>query len=191
MPEYRRAFRPCGTFFFTVVTHHRRRAFCSPIARRLLRSAIEQVRKERPFQIDAFVLLPEHLHTLWTMPPEDSDFSTRWGLIKSAFTKGFLSTGGREAATTRSRAGRRERGVWQPRLWEHTIRDEEDLERHMDYIHYNPVKHDLAPCPHAWPYSTFPKHVTLKRYTPDWQCICGGGVVKPPAFDNLAGSAME
>jgi putative transposase len=128
---------------------------------------------------------------MWLLPVGDSDFSTRWGRIKKAFTTAWLNAGGGEAATTRSRASRHERGVWQPRFWEHTIQDETDLERHMDYIHFNPVKHEVAACPHLWPYSTFPKQVALGRYVPDWRCACHGKSAPEPVFDDLAGSAME
>jgi putative transposase len=148
MPNYRRAFRPGGTFFFTLVTHGRARFLCDELARTLLRRAIDDCRAAAPFEVDAFVLLPDHLHTMWTPPAGDGDFSTRWMRIKRSFTCGWLAAGGREGAVSDSRRRNRRRGVWQRRFWEHVIRDPTDYQRHLDYIHYNPVKHKLARCPH-------------------------------------------
>ncbi len=192
MPEYRRAFVPGGTFFFTVVTARRRRFLCTPLARRLLREAIIATRRDLPFVIDAFVLLPDHLHCLWTLPDDDDDYSTRWARIKRTFTTTWLAAGGEQALVSARRTARHDRGVWQPRFWEHTVRDETDLERHMDYIHYNPVRHEYVRCPHLWPYSTFPRHVTLRRYAPDWQCVCNPVRDRPRLdFSDLDETAME
>lgn len=155
MPSYRRLFQPGGTFFFTLVTHHRRPLFRSDEARRCLREAILCEQNKHRFELVATVLLPEHLHCIWKLPDEDSDFSKRWGRIKSKFTKLWLAAGGREVAVSVARAEHHECGVWQKRFWEHGIRDEEDFSHHVNYIHYNPVKHGLVRCPHEWPHSSF------------------------------------
>jgi len=137
------------------------------------------------------VLLPDHLHALWTLPEGDADFSLRWAVVKQSFTLGWLATDGRRAAASDSfRRGRRQ-GVWQRRFWEHAIRDPADFSQHLDYIHYNPVKHGLASCPHTWPYSTFRKWVERSAYAADWNCGCGKQVVRPPDFRRMDGMAME
>ncbi len=159
MPNYRRAQTPGGTFFFTLVTHLRQPVFADPLCRDLLRHSIEGVRNNHPFTIDAWVLLPDHLHCLWTLPEGDANFSKRWGMIKASFTKALNAT----LAPTALRPT-----FWQKRFWEHCIRDEQDLRQHMDYIHYNPVKHSLAETAADWPYSTFHRHVKMGNYPPDW-----------------------
>lgn len=184
MPEYRRAFRPGGVFFFTVVSNLRRRLLCGATARVCLRAAFQEVQAESPFDVLATVLLPDHLHALWQLPAGDTDFSVRWSRIKRRFTQTWLSRGGGEGQVTVSRARHRERGVWQRRFWEHAIRDEQDLQRHMDYIHYNPVKHRMVDCPHGWPHSSFARWVAKGYYPSDWQCVCGGR--KPAAVDFAA-----
>lgn len=143
MSSYRRNYVAGATFFFTVVTYHRRPMLTSALARHYLREAVEQVRHNHPFSINAWVLLPDHLHALWTLPTGDADFSTRWKLIKERFTE-YLAAGGTEGAVTLSRKLKKERGIWQRRFWEHTIDDEDDYIHHFDYLHYNPVKHRLV-----------------------------------------------
>jgi putative transposase len=187
MPNYRRAFVPGGTFFFTVVTERRAPIHCDPAARAALREAIRDCRARWPFQIDAMVLLPDHLHTIWSPPRGDSAYPARWGWIKKSFTQTWLSRGGLEQETSDSRWRNRRRGVWQRRYWEHRVRDEEDLERHGDYIHYNPVKHGFVACPADWPYSTFRRWVRLGVYPPDWGCSSGG----PLRFDDIDSTALE
>jgi putative transposase len=182
MPNYRRLFQPGGTFFFTVVTHDRRELFRSDEARRCLHDAIRAVQDERPFELVATVLLPQHLHCIWKLPAGDCDFSKRWGRVKSGFTKLWLAGGGRDTAISAARAKHRESGVWERRFWEHRIRDEEDFIRHVNYIHYNPVKHGLARCPHAWPYSSFPRWVEQGYYRRDWLCDCGPSRLEIPAW---------
>jgi len=139
MTDYRRNFIAGGSFFFTVNLAERRlRLLTEHIDE--LRAAARQTRRHYPFTIDAMVVLPDHLHAVWTLPEGDPDFATRWRLIKSAFSRS-LATG---EQISDSRAAKGERGIWQRRYWEHTIRDENDFSRHMDYIHINPVKHGLV-----------------------------------------------
>jgi putative transposase len=182
MPEYRRPFAPGGTFFFTGVTQDRQPILCSVVARTLLRSAIETTRTERPFELLAFVLFDEHLHSIWELPPGDSDFSTRWGAIKGRFTRAFLLQGGRESAVSTDRARHGGRGIWQARFYDHLIRDEQDFSNHLDYVHFNPVKHGRTECPHAYPFSTFGKWVKKNAYERDWCCSCAGRKPSIPNF---------
>jgi putative transposase len=191
MSDYRRAYSPGGTFFFTVVTHDRQPILCGTDARNHLRSVMRECQQTWPFEVQALVLLPEHLHTIWTLPEEDSDFSRRWGWIKKTFTQRWLASGHAAADVSESKARRRRRGVWQVRFWEHQIRDEQDMKAHFDYIHYNPVRHGLATCPHQWPYSTFLKWVAKGEYAADWICACGERKAKPPGFDRLPLEHME
>lgn len=164
--QYRRAFTPGGSFFFTLVTQGRKPIFANAEAVEVLRNAFRNVRKSRPFEIDAMVVLPDHLHCIWTLPPDDADFATRWRLIKTWFTKHCDPAlhGKRNA----SRQSRGEQAIWQHRYWEHLLRDESDFERHVNYIHYNPVKHGLASSPIDWPYSSFQRYVEAGIFPPDW-----------------------
>ena len=168
MPEYRRWFTPGATFFFTVVTYGRRPLFESRTARELLGHAWRSVAVDHRFETIAFVLLHDHLHCLWGLPPGDADFSARWGEIKLRFTKRWIDVGGTEEDVTDSQGRRGRRGVWQPRFWEHQIRNERDLAIHLDYIHYNPVKHCYVGRPKDWPHSSFLRHVRLGQYDMDW-----------------------
>ena len=168
MVTYRRADIPGGTYFFTVVTYKRRKIFVDSKARTFLREAVLEVRKQHPFTIDAWVLLPDHLHCIWTLPPGDHDFSGRWGRIKAGFSKRAKTMLHDEALLTKSRKKKRESTIWQRRFWEHVIHDEADLRNHMDYIHYNPVKHGLVEQVCDWPYSTFHRMVAEGIYGRDW-----------------------
>jgi putative transposase len=163
MPRYIRAHIPGGTFFFTVALLERRRRLLTEHID-ALRAAFASVKARRPFTIDAAVILPDHLHCIWTLPENDTDFSIRWHAIKSTFSRSLP----KEEALSARRVVKGERGIWQRRFWEHTIRDDEDFARHMDYIHYNPVKHGHARHVFDWPYSTFHRHVRHGVYTPDW-----------------------
>src|SRR5438874_9696957 len=124
MSEYLRARVAGGTFFFTVVTYRRARFLCTPAARRILGDSFRACPARWPFQVDAIVLLPDHLHAVWSLPPRDNDYSRRWAWIKKEFTKAWLAIGGSEQTTSESRQRRRDHGVWQPRFWEHLVRDE-------------------------------------------------------------------
>jgi putative transposase len=168
MPNYRRYYLPGATYFFTAVTHERRPILTTPFGRQCLRRALSAVRADRPFEIVAVVLLPDHVHTIWALPEGDANYSLRWGLIKERFTRLFLDGGGREGVMSLSRRRRRERAVWQRRFWEHTVRDEDDLKRCADYIHWNPVKHGLVKsvCEYAW--SSLHRFVGGGEYDPTW-----------------------
>lgn len=168
MPNYVRWRELGASYFFTVVTYRRRRLFDHETARALLRRALVEVRRRLPFDMYACVLLPDHLHCLWTLPEADDDFPARWSMVKRLFTKAYLSEGGTSLPVTDSRAAHRELGVWQQRYWEHRIRDEQDWHRHRDYIHLNPVKHALADEPRDWPWSSFHRHVRLGWLDPNW-----------------------
>ncbi len=150
MPDYRRWRVAGGSYFFTVdLLNRRTRLLVDHID--LLRAAFRAVRAAHPLHVDAVVVLPEHLHCVWTLPPRDADFSTRWRLIKSNFSRGLPASDERRSA---SRVKHRERGIWQRRFWEHVIRDDRDFARHVDYIHFNPVKHGLVKRPIDWPHSS-------------------------------------
>ncbi|MEJ2347129.1 MAG: transposase [Gammaproteobacteria bacterium] len=179
MPNYRRARTAGGTFFFTVVTQYRRPWLCTPLARAALRRSIHTVRVRYPFRIDAWVLLPDHMHCIWTLPKDDSDYAGRWRLIKMLTAKRLTAMPATRAAM-RSRAARRERALWQRRFWEHRIRDARDMAAHMDYIHYNPVKHELCPAPADWAYSSFHRYVRNGTYERDWAAD-----VEPPLPDHV------
>jgi putative transposase len=168
MTRYRRATIGGGTFFFTVVTYRRRRFLTDPPPRQWLREAIEATRADHPFDIDAWVLLPDHLHCIWTLPQGDADYSTRWALIKGRFTKQAKPLLQREDWITESKRKHREGTVWQRRFWEHSIRDERDFEAHLSYIHFNPVKHGVVERAADWPFSTFHRYVQAGVYPMDW-----------------------
>ena len=168
MPNYRRAKLPGGTYFLTQVTHHRQSWLISDTARQALRAAITHVRQNYPFTIDAFVLLPDHFHCLWTLPKEDSDLSTRLRLIKTFITKQYGEQLGINTDISTSRQKRKERNLWQRRFWEHLIRDERDFAKHCDYIHYNPVRHQLCPIPQDWQFSTIHRFIAQGIYPPNW-----------------------
>jgi putative transposase len=141
MPEFRRFLVPGGTFFFTVVTAGRRPIFQSDEAGRCLGECLRSVRDDRPFRVEAIVLLPDHLHMIWSLPAGDADFSTRMAAVKSRFTREWITRGAQENQVPEGQSRQRRRGVWQARFMEHAIRDEHDLIHHVEYIHYNPVKH--------------------------------------------------
>ncbi len=167
MPNYRRNYVPGGTFFFTVVTARRNPLFVRADARRFLRTAFTSTMRRYPFTLLAIVLLPDHLHTVWRLPTGDTGYSIRWAKIKGSFTKSMTLAANPNAMFVR-RASRRERAVWQPRFWEHTCRDEDDLARCIDYIHWNPAKHGLVRRVADYPYSTFHRFVQLGEYDLGW-----------------------
>jgi putative transposase len=191
MPTYRRAYVPGGSFFLTLVTYNRKPLFTASHNVARLRSALTVVQQQYPFEIVAAVVLLEHLHFIWTLPPGDPDFSKRIGRLKVLFTQSMRGRRKTPQDVSQSRLNHRESDVWQRRFWEHTIRDEWDFQRHMDYIHYNPVKHELATCPHRWVYSSFGRWVRQGAYTADWCCKCDGRKTKPPNFSDIEETVGE
>ena len=145
MSEYRRLYQPGGSYFFTIVTHQRIKIFSLPDNITRLKAAFDKIMKRHPFIMEAFVILPDHIHCIWRMPAWDSNYSIRWRLIKSYFSGGFNHPVNK----------RGEKEIWQRRFWEHLLRDEEDWRRHMDDIHYNPVKHSYVKSPGDWLHSSF------------------------------------
>ena len=217
MPNYRRADMPGATYFFTLVSHRRRPILCDDAIRLALREAITTVQNKHAFDIDAWVLLPDHLHCIWTLPENDHAYSVRWSMIKRLVTQavgahykndtdhgahGAPYEGARQDGRVRhahheypelihpdnrvhhphvsaSRLRRREGNIWQRRFWEHRVRDQADLNRCIDYLHWNPVKHQLVSRVADWPFSTFHRYVRNGIYPEDWG---GEGVVVDGAF---------
>jgi putative transposase len=163
MSRYRRIHQPGGMFFFTVALADRRETLLTDNIE-LLRAAFRDTNALYPFRIDAIVVLPEHLHCIWSLPSGDSDFALRWRLIKGRFSKALMP--GEDLSP--SRASRSERGIWQRRFWEHAIRDELDYRIHLDYIHMNPVKHGHGAQAVDWPHSSFHRYVRQGVYPRDW-----------------------
>lgn len=164
MPDFHRYRVPGGCYFFTVNVLERYGSTLLIDRIELLRDAVRRVRRSRPFVINSWVVLPDHLHAVWTLPPGDDDFSTRWRLIKTFFVRGLPKT--ERLSRVRRKDG--ERGIWQRRFWEHAICDDEDYAAHMDYVHFNPVKHGHVSVPGDWPYSTFKSCVARGLYPEDW-----------------------
>jgi putative transposase len=163
MTSYRRNFVAGGSFFFTANLADRRlRLLTEHID--LLRAAFRETRRRHPFTIDAVVVLPDHLHAIWTLPDGDTVFAIRWMLIKGSFSRGLPHS----EPVSSSRVRKRERGIWQRRYWEHTLRDETDFARHADYIHFNPVKHGHVSRVRDWPFSSFHRLVRFGVYPLDW-----------------------
>jgi len=177
--QYRRAKIKGGTYFFTVVTHNRRQFLCQPENVELLRNAFRYVMKRHPFKIDAFVLLLDHLHCIWTLPEGDEDFSNRWRLVKYYFSLNCEKQYRGDVSDSRER--KNEQTIWQRRFWEHVIRDDDDYAKHVDYIHYNPVKHNLVKSPRDWEYSSFYRYVQAGVYDEMW------GAEQDISFSDLVG----
>ncbi len=187
MPDFCRYYVPGGTYFFTVVTADRRPILMVPGALPALKAAFAEVAGRWPFVLDALVILPNHLHAMWTLPDGDSDFSRRWAVIKKTFTKARLADGAGEAGRTPAQIRERRRGIWQRRFWEHLVRDEEDWRQHLNYIHYNPVWHELVAAPVDWRQSTFRRWVRAGVYDRDWGRSDGPAI----RFDGLDLDAIE
>ncbi len=175
MSRYRRANIAGGTFFFTLTLADRSSDLLVRNIDRL-RAVYRSVQERRLFETIAICILPDHLHAIWSLPPGDADFAMRWSLIKSGFSRGLPA-----ASRSRSKTAKREKGIWQRRYWEHVIRDDADLARHVDYIHFNPVKHGLVPRVCDWPHSSFHQFVKRGALPVDW-----GGDIRA-----LAGSFGE
>ncbi|MDR3429526.1 MULTISPECIES: REP-associated tyrosine transposase [Silvimonas] len=167
MSRYRRSHTPSASWFFTVVTFRRRKILTDETLRDALRAAIQKVRTTRPFVIDAWVLLPDHMHCIWTLPDGDHDYSGRWSLIKSMASR-KLPEYHQPGWMSQSKTSRRESTIWQRRFWEHQLLDQADFNRHMDYIHLNPLKHGLVRSVADWPWSSFHRYVEAGVYPLNW-----------------------
>src|SRR3954453_16604164 len=163
MPNYRRAFVPGGCWFFTVNLLERRRTLLVDHIDSF-RDSVASTRHKYPFHIDAFVVLPDHIHAIWTLPNDDADFSMRWRLIKIQFSKSIPKI----EPLSKVRRARGERGIWQRRFWEHLIRDDDDYRRHVEYCYINPVKHGLVARVCDWPHSSFHRDVRAGLFPQDW-----------------------
>ena len=178
--RYKRSTAKGATFFFTLVTYNRQPLLCHEENIRLLREAFHRVMQKHPFIIDACVALPDHLHCIWTLPPEDSNYPLRRRQVKSYFSRHCnVAYKGEQTASQRDRG---EQSVWQHCYWEHQIRDDLDMIGHIEYIHYNPVKHGLAKAPILWPYTTFQRYVKEGRYHANW------GASQEVRFDKTIGN---
>jgi putative transposase len=154
MPNYRRVWVPGATYFFTVNLNDRRGDLLVRHIQ-LLRHSVRAVREKHPFEIVAWVVLPDHMHAIWSMPSNDTDYALRWRAIKSIFSRELPSN----ELTTPNRIKRGERGIWQRRFWEHMIRDDRDLDEHIRYVHFNPVKHGHVENETDWPHSSIHRYV--------------------------------
>jgi putative transposase len=163
MPRYLRARIDGGTFFFTVTLAERSSNLLVREVDRF-RNAYRSVQTDLPFETIAICILPDHIHAIWSLPAEDFDYPRRWNLIKGGFSRGLPAAGARSS----SKIGKREKGIWQRRYWEHAIRDDSDLTRHVDYVHFNPVKHGLVSRVCDWPYSSFHRYVERGDLPLDW-----------------------
>ena len=176
MPNYRRAYAPGATWFFTInlLERHGNDLLIREIDR--LRTVIRRVHELHPFTIDAWVVLPDHMHCVWTLPAGDHDYALRIRLIKTLFARALPAIERRSDV----RVNRGERGIWQRRYWEHLIRDEADFRAHLDYVHVNPLKHGLVTRVQDWPHSTFHKYVEAGVYPPDWCGDAGADMLDYP-----------
>jgi putative transposase len=163
MSRYRRATVQGGAFFFTLALADRSSDLLVREIERL-RRAYKLTQNRHPFETVAICVLPDHIHALWQLPEGDTDYATRWNLFKSSFSRGLAPAKLRSA----SKIAKREKGIWQRRYWEHVIRDDKDLERHVDYIHYNPVKHRIVSRVRDWPHSSFHRYVERGVLPADW-----------------------
>jgi putative transposase len=178
MPNHKRVFEKGGTYFFTVVTHQRVPLFHDELKIVYLKQCMNDIARLYPFNIEAIVMLPDHIHTIWTLPENDADYSTRWMLIKKQFSTHYSRMN--KLPVSESIRKKREQGIWQRRFWEHLIRDEEDFSTHCDYIDYNPVKHGLVGSPGLWKYSSFSRFVEQGYYPSNW------GKLEPDKLRNIS-----
>jgi putative transposase len=179
MPNYRRLRQAGGTYFFTQVTYKRIPWLCEEQARLTIRNSINHVMKLYPFTLDAIVLLPDHIHCIWTLPEGDDDYSIRWRLIKTYVSKRYAKLLNIPVQLSESRIKKQETHLGQKRFWEHLIKNEKDYENHCHYIHYNPVKHGLCQSPADWEFSSFHRFVDQGIYSTDW------GANSPQIPDNI------
>jgi len=163
MSRYRRCLIPGATYFFTITLSDRSSSLLVDEIDRF-RTAYRQVVSRLPVETIAICVMPDHVHAIWTLPIDDADYSKRWNLIKGAFSRGLCAKVDRSP----SQSSKREKGIWQRRFWEHHIRDDDDLKRHVDYVHFNPVKHGLVMQANDWPYSSFHRFVKRGLLPDDW-----------------------
>ena len=168
MPEYRRAKIAGGTYFFTVVTYKRRPFFIDETCRRILNASFMDVMERFPFTMDAICLLPDHLHCIWTLPDGDSNYSLRWSEIKKDFSQRYKNVFGHQDGLSISQEKRQEAGIRQRRFWEHMIRDNDEFNCHVEYIHFTPVKHGLVKQVKDWEWSSFHRYVKEGFVDEDW-----------------------
>ena len=171
--RYRRANIPNATYFFTVNLAERKESLLTENID-VLRAVMRKVKQNHPFTIEAIVVLPDHLHAIWTLPEGNADFAMRWSLIKAGFSRAIAKT----ERINKSRATKRERGIWQRRYWEHQIRDDADLQNHVDYIHYNPVKHGYVKQACDWRFSSIHAYIRAGKVDVNW----GGTVESSEGF---------
>jgi putative transposase len=162
MVHYRRLQVKGGIYFFTVALQDRKSTLLTQYIR-VLQKSWKSVQVKRPFKTIAYVILPDHFHAVWQLPEDDNDFPTRLRLIKRQFTKNVVVMN-----SVFSKNKRNEYNIWQKRYWEHMIRDERDYENHINYIHYNPIKHKYVKRTRDWPYSSFMKFVNQGIYKLNW-----------------------
>ena len=161
--QYRRANVANASYFFTVNLANRKQQLLTENLDNL-RQVIQKIKQQHPFKIEAIVILPEHLHAIWTLPENDADYPKRWSLIKANFSRSLPKT----ERINPSRTAKRERGIWQRRYWEHQIRDDLDMQRHIDYIHYNPVKHGYVTQASDWPHSSIHRYIKAGLLPSHW-----------------------
>jgi len=169
MPEYRRIFIEGGTYAFTVVTYKRQPLFIDSATRELIFTAIQKTQYLYPFEQIAYCILPDHIHCIWTLPEGDFNYPIRWKFLKSKFSKLYQGVYGPYPPSNRSRINRGEVAIWQRRFWEHTIKDDEDLYNHINYIHFNPIKHGYIDDPQDWEWSSYRKYELEGYYTDPWK----------------------
>ena len=168
MPNYIRAKKAGGIYFFTVVTRNRQPILLQPPVLAALRHSLNSVRERHPFQLCAWVVLPDHMHCIWRLPHGDSNYAKRWGQIKAGASRELRGSRFIQCSENTSIKNRRESGLWQRRFWEHSLRDEKDVRQHLDYIHFNPVKHGLVASAKEWECSSFHFFVGKGAYSENW-----------------------
>ncbi len=168
MPEYRRSWVPGGTFFFTLVTFNRRPIFSSEANCQLFTRVWNDVQSRHPFESIAACVLPDHIHAIWKLPEDDADYPMRWKEIKRLFTQEYNRNNLKGMVRSQSQQIQGEATIWHRRYWEHTIRDQDDLNAHIDYVHINPLKHGLVNMVKEWPWSSFHRYVRMGIYPTDW-----------------------
>ena len=180
MPDYRRSLVEGGTYFFTVVTYGRLPILTTEHARKILHQSWVEVKEKFYFETVAVCLLPDHLHCIWKLPEGDANYPVRWKEIKRRFTIRYLKEVGPGEERILSRQKKHEAAIWQRRYWEHTLFEQVDFEEHLDYIHYNPIKHGFVTRAIDWPFSSFPRYVKEGIYEADW---AGGEIGRIQGLD--------